>query len=143
MATTTDRPTAAQLRAQKEARVEEEQAKRAEAEERAEQATSRPPRNGNGANVDAQDGLFDQVIENGELEEALEAREKVKASRAALNLKFKEADEKAKGIIATLDVEVDQVVRVGRFRITRTEVEGRSVAFETDPSERLTIAPVD
>lgn len=153
MATTTEKPTAAELREQKAARVADEQTQMAEARERAEQeaaavaafeagASSSNGRRG-GVQVDGQDGLFDTIIENTELEQALEAREKVKASRAALNAKFKEADDTAKGLISTLDIEVDQVVRVGRFRISRTAIEGRSVAFETEPTDRLNIAPVD
>lgn len=141
------KPSAAELRAQKEARVADEQAKLAEAREQvaAEEqarAASNGHRNG-GAHVDAQDGLFDQIIENGELGQALESREKVKASRAALNAKFKEADDTAKGIIAALKLTTDQVIRVGRFRISLAAVEGRSVAFETEPTERLTISLLD
>lgn len=148
MATTTDKPSAAELRAQKEARVTDEQAKLAEARERAEREASEESatngrRSRNGANVDPQDGLFDQVIENGDLEQALEDREKVKASRAALNAKFKEADDAAKGIIATLNLETDAVVRVGRFRLSLSSVEGRSVAFDTEPTERLSITVTD
>lgn len=97
----------------------------------------------NGVHQDDQTGLFDRVIENSKLEAALEDRETRKGLRASAQAKFKEADETAKGIIATLELEVDDVVRVGRFKITRHEVQGRSVAFETDPSERLTITLLD
>jgi hypothetical protein len=100
--------------------------------------------NGNGhVTADDQQGLFDQVIKNDELETALEEREKKNNSRKAVTAAFKEADAKAKGIIATLDIEPDTTIRVGRFRITKSSVEGRSVAFETEPTERLSISTVD
>lgn len=151
MATTTDTRSAAELRAEKAERVAGEQAKLDEARERvkaeAPEAASEPAAASNGRatgpRVDGQDGLFDREIENPELLEALEAREKVKASRSALNAKFKEADEQAKGLIAGLGIGLDDVVRVGRFRLQKSKVDGKSVAFETEPSERLTISPID
>lgn len=100
--------------------------------------------NGNGhATADDQQGLFDRVIENGDLLKALEDREKVNASRKALNAKFKEAHEVAKGIIATLALDDGTVVRCGRFRIEKSGVSARSVAFETDPTSKLTISLLD
>lgn len=148
MATTTDRPSAAELRQQKEERVAREQAEMAEARKNAEaDAAARETETAAGENgsrdVDAQYGLFDQVIENEELEAALEEREKVNNSRKALNAKFKTADTEAKGLISALDLSADDVVRCGRFRIKLSEVAGRSVAFETDPAERLTISLLD
>jgi hypothetical protein len=154
MGTLTDDRSATQLREEKEAREAREEAKHAEERERAElvqaeeaaatrAAATQNGHGRNGANVDAQDGLFDTVIEDSALEEALEAREKVKASRAALNAKFREADETAKGLLSALGLEKDTVVRIGRFRITLSEIEARSVSFETEASERLTITAAD
>lgn len=150
MATTTERPSSSELleaRAKREAEEERkaqaarDQAAMEEAREQAQAEREAAARSRTGP--DAQDGLFDQEIENAELEAALEAREKVKASRSALNAKFKEADETAKGLIAGLDLDVDTVIRVGRFRISKTATEGRSVAFETEPGARLTISLLD
>jgi len=86
--------------------------------------------------------IDDQIIENPQLEEALEEREKRKASKTAVTAKFKEADDHAKDLINGLGLEENDIVRVGRFRITRTAVEGRSVAFDTEPTERLKISTV-
>lgn len=151
MATTTDTRSAAELRAEKAARVAGEQAKLDEARERVKAEGDGPPSepaaasNGRGAGpqVDGQDGLFDKIVENSELEESLEAREKAKASKSAVTAKFKEADEKAKGLISDLDIGLDDVVRVGRFRLQKSKVDGKTVTFDTEPSERLTISPID
>lgn len=147
MATTTDTRSAAELRAEKETRVAAEQAKLDEARERVKAEAPEPPSEpaaasngtGRGSQVDAQDGLFDQVVENAELEAALEDREKRNNSKNELTRQYKEAHEKVKGMIAVLDIEEDVTVRVGRFRVTRTKTEGGSVAFDRSPGERLTI----
>lgn len=89
--------------------------------------------------VDAQEGLFDRVIENGDLEQALEEREKRNNSRKAVTKTYKEAHEKVVGLLAPLGIEEDQTVRCGRFRITKSAVKGRFVSFDTDPTDRLSI----
>lgn len=152
MATTTDKPTAAQLREQRDARVEAEQAKLAEARERAEREAeadaesdaAAPSTNGHrgGARVDPQADLFEQELENDELLRALDRRHQAKEQLAPLTKKYKEADKFAKTMIDGLDLEVDQTYRCGPFKITRSRVEGRSVAFETEETERLTIGLV-
>jgi hypothetical protein len=93
--------------------------------------------------ADAQENLLDKVIENGALLTALEEREKRNNSRKALKKQFEEAHEKVKGILATLDLETDQTYRVGQFRITKSSVDGRSVSFSTDPTERLNISLIE
>ena len=102
-------------------------------------------RNGNGhhASADAQDGLFDQAIKNGDLEAALEEREKRNNSRKELARQFKEAHEKVGLLLAPLDIKPGTTIRVGRFRITKSAVAGRSVAFDTEPTERLSIGLID
>jgi hypothetical protein len=90
-------------------------------------------------NPDDQLEFDEDVVNDAELEKALEEREKRKASRNALQAEFKEADEKAKALIAGIELEPDTTVRCGRFKITRSHVEGRSVAFETESTNRLSI----
>lgn len=85
-----------------------------------------------------QASIYETTIENAELEEALEEREKAKTRATAERKKFRERDEAAKALVATLDL-ADAPVRVGRFLLTQSEVAGRSVAFETEPSTRLRI----
>lgn len=83
--------------------------------------------------------LDEKVIEDDEIEEALEEREKRKAAKNAVTTKYREAHEHAVGLINSLGISEDQVVRVGRFRLTKSQVSGRQVAFETAPTERLLI----
>lgn len=152
MSTTTERPSASDLRearAKREAaearkaQADRDQAAMAEAREEAAAASQTNGGSRGGARADAQQGMFDREIENTDLVAALEDREKVKASRAALNAKFKEADDKAKALISELDIQIDETVRVGRFRISKSEIAGRSVAFDTEASERLSISLLD
>jgi hypothetical protein len=90
--------------------------------------------------ADPQDGLFDRVVEDGDLISALEEREKRNNSRKAVNAKYKEQHEKVKGMIDAFALGDEEVVRVGRFRIQMQRREGRSVAFDTSPSRRMTIS---
>lgn len=89
-----------------------------------------------------QTAIYETTLDKPELEKALEQREKVKADAGEARKRFKDADERAKGIIATLDLG-DAPVRVGNFVITERSVAGRSVAFETGPTSRITISLLD
>jgi hypothetical protein len=88
-------------------------------------------------------GLDEKVIDDPELEEALEDREKVKAQRSALNAKFKESHGRAVDLIDELDITEDTVVRCGRFRLSVSHVDSRSVEFTTSPTDRLMINTVE
>jgi hypothetical protein len=95
------------------------------------------------ADVDAQDGLFDQVVEDTDLEAALEERERKRVVKADATAAYKEVHESAKGKIDALDIEAGSVVRCGRFRIKVSETPSRSVSFETSASKRTTISLLD
>ena len=95
------------------------------------------------ANSDDQLAFDEKVVDDPDLENALEEREKVKAQRAALNAKFKEKHEKAVELIDDLGVTEDTVVRCGRFRVSKSHVASRSVEFTTSPTKRLTISTVE
>jgi hypothetical protein len=92
---------------------------------------------------DDQFAFDEKVIEDPDLEKALEDREKVKTQRQALNAKFKEKHEHAADLIDELDITEDTVVRCGRFRLTVSKVASRTVEFTTSPTERLTISTVE
>ena len=92
--------------------------------------------------VDAQDGLFDQIIEEGDLEAVLEEREQRKVARGNAAKRFKEKDTEARAFINQLGLGEDATVRCGRFRIRVTRTPGRSVAFDTAPGTRMTITPL-
>ena len=95
------------------------------------------------AKSDDQFALDEKVIDDPDLEKALEDREKVKAQRAALTAKYKERHEHAVELIDELDVPDDTVVRCGRFRLSKSHVASRSVEFTTSPTERLNISTVE
>jgi hypothetical protein len=95
---------------------------------------------------DAQEGLFDQVLDDPALEAALERRLKAQEDLKPKKRALKEADDAAKGIIAGLQLEDPepgddaQVFRCGRFRIKRSPRASMSVSFVTAPSVRTTIS---
>jgi hypothetical protein len=95
------------------------------------------------AKSDDQLAFDEKVIDDPDLEEALEDREKVKSQRSALNAKFKEKHEQAVELIDELDITEDTVIRCGRFRVSKSPVAPRSVEFTTNPTERLTISTVE
>jgi hypothetical protein len=95
------------------------------------------------ATVDPQEGMFDRVVEDGDLIAALEEREKRNRSRKAVTAKYKEQHDKVKALLDGFELGDEEIVRVGRFRIRMSRSEGRSVAFETSPSRRMTISLLD
>lgn len=92
---------------------------------------------------DDQLALDEQVIEDHDIEAALEARQSAKDERSAAQAAFKVAHNKASAELTKLELPVGGAARVGRFRITRTEVAARSVAFETEASDRVQIALIE
>lgn len=91
------------------------------------------------ATANPQTALYETVIDNPDLEKALEQRESRKASRAALQKQFKAADDQVKAELGKLDLGDDAPVRIGRVVITQKPVAGRSVSFDTEPTSRLAI----
>jgi hypothetical protein len=90
-----------------------------------------------------QASLYEATIENAELEQALEDRERQRNAVASSRKRFREIDDRTKLLVADLDLGDDAPVRVGRFLITRTAVAARSVAFDTEPTTRLTIRTLE
>ena len=87
-----------------------------------------------------QASLYEQTVENAELEEALEAREKAKEKSGAARKVYREAHDKAKALVETVELADETPVRVGRFVLTRKTVPARAVNFETEESSRLAIS---
>ena len=92
------------------------------------------------ASVDPQQGMFDREVEDGDLIAALEEREKRNNSRKAVAKRFKEQDERVKILLAGQDIEPGEVIRVGRFRVSKSERKGRSVSFDTSDSTQIRIS---
>lgn len=91
----------------------------------------------------AQLAFDEQVIEDADVEAALEEREKRKESLSAVRAVYDEAHEKATAEIGKLELPVGGAARVGRFRITRQALKARAVTFETKESSRLRIALIE
>lgn len=97
---------------------------------------------------DEQQGLFDVVLENDQLEALLERRQEAKEKLKKPAKAYKEAHDAAKGAIAGLeeyewvdpDGEEPLRARCGRFVIRVAPVKGRSVSFETEPARRITLS---
>lgn len=91
-----------------------------------------------GTAVQAQIGIDDKWIEDGELLAKLEDREEAKDGRKA----FLKLDKEAKAMILARGI--TKPVRCGRFIVGAKEVEGREVeSFETKDSVRVSIKTAD
>jgi len=95
------------------------------------------------AEADDQLSLDEKTVEDDEIEEALEQREKLKEHKNNATKDYRTAHDRVVGLIDQLGVSEDQAVRVGRFRLSRSHVAGRNVAFETLPTDRLVISCED
>lgn len=99
--------------------------------------------------ADEQLGIDEKVIQDPDIEQALEARQRAKDERAEKNLAVKNATEKVKSLIARLEMPDPSdeaspcVVRVGRFRITKRFVKGKTVSFATEDRVQLTFGLAD
>jgi hypothetical protein len=85
-----------------------------------------------------QTSIDERLIESAELEAALEEREVAKDAARAARATFKSADESARELVKALELG-ETPARVGRFRLVVRKVAARSVAFDTDPTTRVTI----
>lgn len=93
--------------------------------------------------AESQTNIYEVVIEDDEVEAALEKRQKAKESASAVNKRYREADAEAKALVNRLDLGVDAPVRVGRFVVSLRSTKSRSVSFETAAGERLTIRKLE
>jgi len=95
-----------------------------------------------GARRQPQTSIYETTLENPELEEALKTRASMKDRESTAKHNTKVADERAKGLIATLDLGVGAAVRVGDFVIEIKPTKPRDVAFKTDAGTRVWIKPI-
>lgn len=87
---------------------------------------------------------MDEVaIDDPVVEKALERRYRARLEMDPLRLAYREADDLAKDAIKRLELPDGGVVRVGRFRITRTFVAGRDVSFSTAARSQVRIGLTD
>lgn len=95
------------------------------------------------ATADAQTALDEVAVKSEELEKALEDREIARGAKSEATRKFKTLDDVVKAKLDELDLDEDETVRCGRFRITNKRVAGREVSFTTEPTMRLSITASD
>lgn len=107
------------------------------AHERLEAADTRPDGAADDVPGDAQDGLFDRIVEDPELEALLDERAKRGAAKKVANAKFKEKHDAVKTRVEELNLEDDSIVRCGRHRIKVVRTAVRSVSFETGGTRRM------
>jgi hypothetical protein len=84
--------------------------------------------------------LDEAVIEDAEAETALEERQRLKERLSGLRKEYRTADDEARFAIARHPIPDGGAVRIGRFRVSSREVPARSVAFDTEPTTRISIA---
>lgn len=94
--------------------------------------------------VEATDQLAmdERVIDDKEAERALEERDELKRELAPLNKDYRKKKEAAEFALDRHDLADGEVVRIGRFRVTRVVPESKEVSFTTDPKPRHSIAVV-
>jgi hypothetical protein len=88
--------------------------------------------------------MDERAITNPELEAALERRLRAKDDVSEVQLVYKRADEEVKAELARIpDFPPDSALRIGRFRVSKRHVAARSVSFETEARDQLSIGLVD
>lgn len=90
--------------------------------------------------VKAQLALDETIVEDAELEAALEKRLRAADDVAEVRKVFEAADVEVKAGLERIGLlSTDQVVRIGRFRVSKVEIPARAVSFESKASERISI----
>jgi hypothetical protein len=89
--------------------------------------------------VRGQLGMDEKIVDDKELEAALEQRENDRADVLVARQSLTMSDTKARALIDKLGMEEGDAVRVGRFRITKQLVPAHEVTFEAEESERIRI----
>lgn len=87
-----------------------------------------------------QTGFDEQVIEDEEIETALEDRQRKKSSLDAVRKIYDGAHEHAMLKVSELELPEGGAARVGRFRITRQEIPAGHREFDTKASSRIRIS---
>lgn len=94
------------------------------------------------ATEQGQTSIYETTIDNPELADLLDRRQKARDDRAKQNAKVKELDDLVRFKITELDLG-DAPVRIGRFLLTPKERAARSVSFETEAKRFVQISLLD
>ena len=87
----------------------------------------------------AQGSFDEQVLQDADLEQRLERRERAKVEAGALGKTYRDLDTEVKGEILKMNHEGPVNLRCGRFIIEVKPRPSRSVSFETKPGTRVNI----
>jgi len=82
-------------------------------------------------------GMDERVIENEELERALETRLRRQDTLTEVRKSFKTAHEAVVELLKEQGLEDGEAIRVGRFRVTKKFVEGGHREFDTADRSQL------
>jgi hypothetical protein len=93
-----------------------------------------------GVTQDGQTGMDEQVIEDAEILEALQARQAAREIAAGARKVAKAAHDRAMVQIEKLELPLGATARVGLYRVTRTVTAAKHVNFDTAPGERIKIS---
>lgn len=93
--------------------------------------------------AEGQLGMDERIVEDPEVEAALERRQTAKDQASAVRARYEEANVAAAAAIDGLNLAEGEVVRIGRFRVSRNSVPARSVAFETEATTRVSIVAAE
>jgi len=92
------------------------------------------------ARPEPQTALDEVVVDDANIEAALEQRERAKGVASNSRKAYENADAQARGFLQALERQLGEgPVRVGRFVVELKRREARAVAFETDASSRVSI----
>lgn len=86
---------------------------------------------------DGQIGMDERVVDDPALIAALEDRLRKGDDLAEVKRSFKEADTFARDLIAKIDLENGQAIRVVRFRITKKFIAGGHVEYDASDRSQL------
>jgi integrase len=83
--------------------------------------------------------IDEHLVHDETLEAMLEERLRAGDTLSEVRKVYKQKDEAARGEIARLSWGDVDVIRIGRFRLERSESEARTVEFTTEAKERIRI----
>lgn len=95
------------------------------------------------AALDPQLALDERAVTDPELEAKLEQRLRLRQDVAEVRGTLKNVDEEVQAGIKSLGLTEDQIVRIGRFRISLKAVAERHVEFNAEATTRVSIVLAD
>lgn len=96
------------------------------------------------ASLDPQLAMDERAVNDPDLESALERRLRAKDDVSEVRVAYKVAHKEVNALLDKVaDFPADSALRVGRFRITKRQVEAKHVEFDAEAREQISIGLVD